>query len=315
MNINEFYKSLGFYFVKIDAEIEKLANNRVNLVYSLDKGEKAKIAKIFFLGDKKIREKKLRDIITSQENKFWKLISRNVYLSKGRIDLDKRLLENYYRNKGYYEVEVKSTNVEYSEGDGFVLTYNINAGKRYRFNKIYADISDTLEESAFASLEKDFNKLVGSYYSKRKLKKVLDKIDKLSEQKELQFINHNVSETLDNDTVDVAINIFEGEKIIIERINIVGNSIFSDEDLLERLTLQMPNWLSFINQDDRYSREDLQGDLENIQIQLRKSVSLRGQKDVEFIAQGNFNQAFSVGLATIIEPTIPLTAWFPIEQS
>ena len=46
--INEFYKALGFYFVKIDAEIEKLANNRVNLVYSLDKGEKAKIAKIFF---------------------------------------------------------------------------------------------------------------------------------------------------------------------------------------------------------------------------------------------------------------------------
>ena len=75
--IKAFYKSLGFYFVKIDAEIEKLEKNKVNLVYTINKGDKAKIAKIYFLGDKKIRYKKLRDIITSQEAKFWKIISRN----------------------------------------------------------------------------------------------------------------------------------------------------------------------------------------------------------------------------------------------
>ena len=91
--IKEFYRQLGFYFVKIDAEVEKLKKNRVNIIYTLDKGEKAKIAKIFFIGDKKMRDKKLRDIITSQEAKFWKFISRNVYLSKSRIELDKRLLK------------------------------------------------------------------------------------------------------------------------------------------------------------------------------------------------------------------------------
>ena len=226
--IKAFYRSLGYYFVKIDAEIEKLKNNKVNVVYSINKGEKAKIAKIYFLGDKKIREKKLRDIITSQETKFWKFISRSVYLSKERIELDKRLLTNYYRNKGYYEVDVKSTNVEYAEGEGFILTYNINAGKRYRFKKIFANISETLDSNAFLSLETEFNKLVGSYYSQSKLKSVLDKIDKLSEQKELQFINHNVLETLDDSGIEVKINIFEGEKVIIERINIVGNSVTND---------------------------------------------------------------------------------------
>ena len=190
--IKAFYRSLGYYFVKIDAEIEKLKKNKVNIVYNIDKGDKAKIAKIYFLGDKKIREKKLRDIITSQESAFWKFISRNVYLSKERIQLDKRLLVNYYRNKGFYEVDVKSTNVEYSEGEGFVLTYNINAGTRYKFKKVYANVSESLDQNAFLSLEKEFNKLVGKYYSNRKLNSVLQKIDKLSEQKELQFINHNV---------------------------------------------------------------------------------------------------------------------------
>ena len=226
--LKEFYSSLGFYFVKIDTEIQKLSDNRVNLVFNIDKGEKAKISKIFFLGDKKIREKKLRDIITSQENKFWKLISRNVYLSKERVELDKRLLKNYYRNKGYYEVNVKSSNVEYAEGDGFVLNFNIDAGKRYRFKKLFANVSQSLDKSAFLSLEPHFSNLVGKYYSSRKLNDLLSKIDKLSEQKELQFINHNVEETLDNSGVEVKINIFEGDKIIIERINIVGNSVTND---------------------------------------------------------------------------------------
>ena len=93
--IKEFYRNLGFYFVKIDAVIKELAKNRIDIVYSIDKGNKAKISKIFFIGDKKIRDRRLSDVITSQESKFWKVISKNVYLNKGRIELDKRLLTNY----------------------------------------------------------------------------------------------------------------------------------------------------------------------------------------------------------------------------
>ena len=226
--IKSFYRARGYYFVKIDAEIEKLEKNRVNIFYSIDAGEKAKISKIYFLGDKKFRDKRLRDIIISEEAKFWKFLSRNVYLNQERIELEKRLLENYYRNKGYYEVDLTSSNVEYSEGEGFVLTYSINAGKRYKFKKIFADVSETLDSSAFFSLEPEFNKLVGQYYSQIKLYSLLEKIDKLSEQKELQFVNHSLLETLDDDGIEVKINIFEGKKFIIEKINIAGNTITND---------------------------------------------------------------------------------------
>ena len=226
--IKEFYRHLGFYFVEIEVEIEKLKKNRVNLVYTIDKKEKAKISKIYFLGDKKIRDKRLRDVITSQEAKFWKFISRNVYLNKGRIELDERLLKNYYKNKGYYEVKVASSNVEYSEGEGFVLTYIINAGKRYKFKKIFLNVSEALDKSAFTSLEKNFDSIIGEYYSQRKLTNILEKIDQLSEQKELQFINHGVTETLDESGIEVAINIFEGQKFTIEKVNIVGNNVTND---------------------------------------------------------------------------------------
>ena len=129
------------------------------MIYTINKKDKAKIAKIYFLGDKKIRDSRLRNVITSTEAKFWKFISKNVYLNKGRIELDKRLLKNYYKNKGYYEVDISSSNVEYSEGDGFVLTYSINAGKRYKFRKITASVSEGLDQTAFMSLENEFYKV------------------------------------------------------------------------------------------------------------------------------------------------------------
>ena len=233
--IKEFYRNLGFYFVKIDAVIKELAKNRIDIVYSIDKGNKAKISKIFFIGDKKIRDRRLSDVITSQESKFWKVISKNVYLNKGRIELDKRLLTNYYKNKGFYEVEVSSSNVEYSEGEGFILTFSINAGTRYKFKKIFANVSESLDKKPFVSLEKDFNNIIGDYYSLRKLTSLLEKIDKLSEKKELQFINHSVSETLVGNGIEVKINIFEGQKFLIERINIVGNSVTNDSVIRSEL--------------------------------------------------------------------------------
>ena len=226
--IKEFYRHLGFYFATIDLTVETLNNNRVNLIYKLEKGEKAKISKIYFLGEKKMRANRLRNIITSQESAFWKVFSRNVYLNKGRIELDKRLLKNYYKNKGYYEVDITSSNVEYSEGEGFVLTYTINAGKRYKFKKIFMDVHESLDQSAFLSLEEDFNKIIGGWYSQSQLTEILEKIDKLSEQKELQFINHGITESLDDDGVEVKIRVFEGEKFMIERINIVGNNVTND---------------------------------------------------------------------------------------
>jgi len=97
-----------------------------------------------------------------------------------------------------------------------------------RFKKIFANVSESLDKGAFLSLETEFNKLVGKYYSQQKLNTLLEQIDKLTERKELQFINHSVLETLDGNGVEVKINIFEGKKVIVERINIVGNSVTND---------------------------------------------------------------------------------------
>ena len=97
--IKNFIKKSGYYFSDIKVSlVNNDTQNSVKLIYDIVLGERAKIRNISFIGDKKIKDKKLRNIITSEESQFWKFISNKIYLDPGRIDLDKRLLKNYYKN-------------------------------------------------------------------------------------------------------------------------------------------------------------------------------------------------------------------------
>ena len=87
-------------------------------------------------------------------------------------------------------------------------------------------------------------------------------------------VKAEVKELPDN-LVSINIDIKEGDRSLIRQINIVGNTIFDDEELLESFKLRTPHWLSFISQDDRYSREALQGDIES----LRSYYMDRGYAD------------------------------------
>jgi len=87
-------------------------------------------------------------------------------------------------------------------------------------------------------------------------------------------VKAEVKELPDNQ-VEVLINIKEGDRARIRQINIVGNTVYEDDDLLKIFQLRTPHWLSWIRQDDRYSREALQGDLES----LRSYYMDRGYAD------------------------------------
>ena len=229
--IKNIYASIGFNFANVDAKIERFDENRINLIYFLDKGKKTDISKINFIGDKKIKEKRLRDVIVSEENKFWKVLTKNTYLNNKNINLDKRLLTNYYKSLGYYDVQVLSSNAEVSQSNTTTLTYTINAGTRYRINKISTNVSEVLDKKIFIALQKDFKKVVGKYYSPFKVKKLLDELDILIASNDLQFIEHSVNEILEGESIEIKINIFEGKKQLVEKINIIGNTV-TDESVI-----------------------------------------------------------------------------------
>ena len=236
--IKKLYSSAGFNFVKVNTKIRKIDKTNLDLIFEIDKGKATRISKISFTGDKKVREKRLRDIIASEEYKFWKFISRNTKFSENLLKLDIRLLTNYYKSLGYYDVKIYSQSAELKpESHEVELTYSIDAGNRYIIKKIVTNTDPVFDKNLFYSLNEKFKKVVGTYYSPFKIKLLLEDIDELIERKNLQFVEHNVEETIEGESIIIKFNIYEGEKILVERINILGNNITNESVIRGELLL------------------------------------------------------------------------------
>jgi len=69
---------------------------------------------------------------------------------------------------------------------------------------------------------------------------------------------------LDDNTVTIAFNIYEGEGARIRQINIIGNKVFTDKELVDEFKLKTQNWLSWFSKNDQYSKQKLGGDLETL---------------------------------------------------
>ena len=125
MKLSNFLKISGYYFSKVNLKVEKNNNNTVNLIYDIVLNKKAVIKKINFSGQKIFKSRLLSSVIITEENKFWKFLSKKKYLNENQIQLDQRLLKNFYLNEGYYNVKISQTNANIINDNNFSLTYNI----------------------------------------------------------------------------------------------------------------------------------------------------------------------------------------------
>ena len=148
-NLLSYLKNNGFYFSEVISSYQDLGNNKVDLFYKIDLGEKAKIAKISFIGDKKFKDATLRNIILSEEYKFWKIISGKKFLNENLINFDKRLMYNFYKNKGYYNINIGSSFANYLGNNEFELIYNISSGKKYYFNDLILKLPVDYDQKNF----------------------------------------------------------------------------------------------------------------------------------------------------------------------
>ena len=124
---------MGFFFANIETYKENLEDNKINLTLKIDIGDKAKIKKISFIGDKVFKDNKLKSIIVSEEYKFWKFISGKKFLNQNLNNLDVRLLKNFYLNKGYYNVKINSSFAKMLSENEFELIFNIHANEKIFF--------------------------------------------------------------------------------------------------------------------------------------------------------------------------------------
>ena len=229
--IKNIIKSSGYYFAKVETKsILNEDQNSIRLIYNIVLGNRAKISQIEFIGDKKIKDRKLRNIIASEEKKFWKFISQTVYLNYDRIELDKRLLTNYYKDNGYYNARVTKSFIEFNNNGSFKLIFNINAGNKFRFNKLNLSLSDNYDLKYFNEIVSSLKSLEDKEYSISKIEKVLRKVDRIALSKQYEFIDATLTENIINDNMlDVTISLTDTEKFYVEKINILGNKYTLEE--------------------------------------------------------------------------------------
>ena len=233
--IYNIFKTAGFYFVEIDVQVQKNENKTVNIIYQIDRGEKATIKEIKFIGDKKFKNRKLHSVITSEEEKFWKLISKQKYLNLERINLDKRLLKNFYLNKGYYQVVINDAYSKMINNKDFILTFNIESGKKFKFGNLSLSLPNDFDPNKFKDLEKIFQKLNGSTYNYNRVEKILDEIEKIALYSNYEFINAEIEEEVLDENINFIFNIKESKKVYVDKINILGNHITAEEFIRDNL--------------------------------------------------------------------------------
>ncbi|WP_415276210.1 outer membrane protein assembly factor BamA [Candidatus Pelagibacter sp. Uisw_116] len=238
VNIKSALTLQGYYFSNVLSNIKVNDNNTVDIIFNIDLGEKSKISIIEFTGDKIFKNKTLLNLITSEENKFWKFISGKKYLNQQSILLDERLLRQFYLNNGYYDVNINTSTATILENKSFKLTYNINAGNLFKVNKASLDIPVDYDPLNFIKIKKLLNELEGNEYSFSKISKIVKEIDKVSLSREYDFINATIiEEKLNANKININFKVSDSEKLYIERINILGNNITEESVIRSNLEI------------------------------------------------------------------------------
>ena len=230
-------KKFGYYFAKLDIKKNILENNKVDIIYDIVLNEKAKIKNITFLGNKVFKDRLLKNIIISEEYKFWKFLSQKKFLNEDLVIFDTRLLKNYYLNKGYYNVNINSSFAKIHNDNNFELVFNIDAGPKVYFNNVSLDIPIEYNADNFTDIQNLFMNISGTEYSVKTIEKILNEIDKISIQEEFALIEATAKEKLTENKIDLLIEIKQTEPIVVEKINFIGNNITKENVLRNQLII------------------------------------------------------------------------------
>ena len=223
-------RGAGYYFAELDTNVIENQNNSVDIIYNFILGERAIIKKINFQGDKVFSDSKLRNIIRSEEGRFWKFLTSNKYLDELKIKQDEKRLKKYYQSKGYYNVNIKSSYAKNINNEFFEINFNIDPGDKFFFNNISIEINDNFNKENFIEINKDLKKLTGEKYSSKIINKITDEIDQILLSKEFLFLNTKYDlSIIDENKINLKFKFEDLERFYVEQINIFGNFITEEK--------------------------------------------------------------------------------------
>lgn len=237
--INEIYLKSGRFLTKIDPKIIQKDQNRVELIFEIFEGPKAKIGKIYFIGNAKYSDRELIDEISTKESKWWKFLSSSDSYDSDRIEFDREKLRRFYGSNGYADFTVISSVAQISpQKDEFFITYLLEEGIQYRVGEV--NIINHVEKFDSSILNKEITLKKGKIYNSEQVEKTVDRMVEIMSEKSYAFAH--VEPVLKRDRESQLMNIDfviqETPRVYIDQILITGNTRTMDEVIRRELRIR-----------------------------------------------------------------------------
>ena len=231
--ISTFLSSQGYFRSNIEYEVIKSEAEKVNIFFKISTNEKFSINKIFFIGDKKIKNSKLLSVISSKPDSWLSFFSSSNTPSSERIEYDISLLKEYYLNKGYYNAQIASGSIEIINDFSANIIFTINAGQQFSIKEVNIESNSIfLSDDSTTSIKKISNILENKVYNLNLLKNTQSKISRYIDQNNINAsINYRTKE-MDANNLAIFFEINEIlKKKYIRNISIIGNDITEEKVL------------------------------------------------------------------------------------
>ncbi len=236
--IVELYRLSGRISATVTPKIVQLDQNRVDVVFEINEGPETGVRAITFLGNSAYSDRDLREVMVTEQSAWYRLFTTNDNYDPNRLDYDREQLRKFYTNRGYYDFRVLSAISELAPDDSaFGITLTVDEGDRYNFGTV-----DVVTEND--RLNPDFLKMLlpirtGDLYESDRIESAVDALTFAAGSAGYAFveIEPNYRANPETDTVDVTFNVREGQRVYVDRINVIGNTRTLDNVIRREMML------------------------------------------------------------------------------
>jgi len=224
------YAGTARYAATVTPEIIRRPENRVDVVFKINEGPTTLIGRIAFIGNHAFSESRLREVITSREQAFYRILSTSDEYDPERLNYDKEQLRQFYLRNGYADVDVTGATSELSpDRRSFFVTFIIHEGERYRIAKVSVD--SKLRRLPGDKLLPLVDISTGDIYDGDRVQKATDTLTTAAQNQGFAFatVTPRIARDRAKHTVDLVFDVTEGERTYIERIDISGNTRTKDK--------------------------------------------------------------------------------------
>jgi len=244
-NILAYLKSRGYFNSTVNPEVIKIENSQINLIYNINKNQISKIENIFFIGKKFFKDSILIDVISSKEDSWWKIFTASPF-SEENLEYDKILLKNFYKSRGFYDVQIESAFASITKNNNFSLTFVINSGNKFNFAKAEIKTNNTIiKKDDINELSKLANDtLRNKVYSPAITTKTYNKLNEYLEKKKYNNFEIIIDELkLSESDINLVVQVNDRKKSLIGRINFYGNNITEEKVIRDKINIVEGDYL------------------------------------------------------------------------